>query len=186
MKKKVIGIALMAIALTGFTGMAQTAEQKSKAQIENVKTKKGEKKALKEKKDPFEGLTLTEAQKSKLAELESRRQSERQAKMEGRQNQADGKKDGRTLSEADKKAKMEARKTSKEEYLKEVKAIIGPDQYVMFLENMYINAGGHHHGGKAIRQGKGSKQALAHNKSGKVNRQAKGGKGSKTRTADKK
>ncbi|MDE6510977.1 MAG: hypothetical protein K2L00_02620, partial [Muribaculaceae bacterium] len=52
----------------------------------------------------------------------------------------------------------------------EVKAIIGPEQYVVFLENMYVN-GGQQGGGKAIRQGhKGGRQGMAHNKGGKDSR----------------
>ncbi|MDE6654692.1 MAG: hypothetical protein K2K37_09940, partial [Muribaculaceae bacterium] len=64
------------------------------------------------------------------------------------------------------------RRASKKSYLDEVKAIIGPDQYVVFLENMYLNGGGDR-GGKGMRQHRGDKQGIAHNKGGKGDRQQK-------------
>lgn len=186
MKKKVLGLALMAMALIGFNGMAQNTTQSQKAQVENnacckkgdKDSKKGGKMQAREKKNPYEGLTLTDAQKTKLAQLDAKRQAERQAKMEARKAQKDGRKgDLKNMTDAEKqaakKAKMDARKADKMEYLKEVKAIIGPDQYVVFLENMYVN-GGQQGGGKAIKQGRnGGQKGMAHNKGGKGQR--KGG-----------
>ncbi len=179
MKKTVIGMALMAMALVGFNGMAQNTPQSGKAQVENVKGKNSGKMQAREKKNPYEGLTLTDAQKTKLAELDSKRQAERQAKMEARK--ADGKKgDKKSMTDAEKQAakqaKMQARKADKMEYLQEVKAIVGPEQYVVFLENMYVNSG-NPGGGKALRQGKGVKKSMANHKSGKGQRKGdrKGG-----------
>ena len=176
MKKTVIGMALMAMALVGFNGMAQNTAQSGKAQVENVKGKKGGKMQAREKKNPYEGLTLTDAQKSKLAELDSKRMADRKAKMEARK--AEGKKaDKKSMTDAERKAakqaKMQARKAEKMEYLQEVKAIVGPEQYVVFLENMYVN-GGQQGGGKAISKGdNGGRKGMAHNKGGKGQR--KGG-----------
>ena len=47
------------------------------------------------------------------------------------------------------------RRASKKAYLEEVKAIIGPDQYVVFLENFYLNGGQGNGHGKAVRGQKG-------------------------------
>ena len=177
MKKTIVGMALMAMALVGFNGMAQSTTQSAKTQVENNacckkgdKEKKGGKMQAREKKNPYEGLTLTDAQKTRLAELDSKRMAAHKAKMESRK--AEGKKaDKKGMTDAEKqaarKAKMDARKAEKMEYLQEVKAIVGPEQYVVFLENMYVN-GGQPGGGKAIKQGqKGGKQGMAHNKGGK-------------------
>ncbi len=165
MKKKVLGLALMAMTLVGFNGMAQDNSQNSKAQCcksktECVKGDKQMKKVAREAKNPYEGLTLTDAQKSKLAALDSKRMSERKAKMESMKAEA---KADKSKIAADRKALMEARKADRIEYLKEVKEIIGPDQYVVFLENFYVNGGGQQ-GGKAIRQGKDGKQGFANHK----------------------
>ncbi len=60
MKKKVLGLALMAMALVGFNGMAQNNSQKNaqscKAQTECTKGSKGMKKEAREMKNPYEGL----------------------------------------------------------------------------------------------------------------------------------
>ena len=178
MKKKVLGLALMAMALVGFNGMAQnsTQTQNGKTPTENVRGQKGVKKERKAQMNPYEGLTLTDAQKSKLAALDQKRMEARKAmKAEMKdQKQAD-----KAKSEADKQARMQARKTEKLEYLKEVKAIIGPDQYVVFLENFYVNGGGNHRDKKAFQQGKGGKQGMAHNKGMKGKRKGGDRKGGK-------
>ena len=186
MKKKVLGLALMAMALVGFNGMAQNNSQKNsqccKAQTECTKGGKGMKKEAREMKNPYEGLTLTDAQKSKLAELDSKRMADRKAKMEARKAEVKGQKGER--NDADMKSRMEARKADKMEYLKEVKAIIGPDQYVVFLENFYVNGGGNHNGGKAIRQGKAGHKGMAHNKGMKGHRKGGERKGNRNATAN--
>lgn len=187
MKKTVIGMALMAMALVGFNGMAQTAAQCPKAQVENQACcKQGDKKGMKKdarvKQNPYEGLTLTEAQKGKLAELDKKMEAKRQAKMVARK--ADGRKGDRksmtdTERQAAMEAKMNARKAEKIEYLQEVKEIVGPDQYVVFLENFYVN-GGAQKGGKAMMQGKDGRKGMAHGKAGKGDRKGqKGQKGQK-------
>ncbi len=180
MKKKVLGLALMAMALVGFNGMAQNKAQNCNnqactSQTECTKGNKGMKKDAREAKNPYEGLNLTDAQKTKLAELDSKRMADRKAKMEARKADANSQKaDKKNMTDAEKqaakKAKMDARKADKLEYLQEVKEIIGPDQYVVFLENFYVNGGGQQ-GGKAIKQGnRDGKKGMAHNKSGKDQR----------------
>ncbi|MDE6480492.1 MAG: hypothetical protein K2L45_09495 [Muribaculaceae bacterium] len=182
MKKKVLGLALMAMALVGFNGMAQNNSQKNaqgcKAQTECAKGCKGMKKEAREMKNPYEGLTLTDAQKSKLAELDNKRMADHKAKMEARKSESNGQKADKSKTHAEMKALREARKADKVEYLKEVKEIIGPDQYVVFLENFYVNGGGNHGDKKAFQQGKGGKQGMAHNKGMKGQRKGdrKGGK----------
>ncbi len=176
MKKKVIGLALMAMALVGFNGMAQDNAQNSKQCCKSqTECPKGIQKAP--KMNPYEGLTLTDAQKSKLAELDSKRMADHKAKMEARKaEKKDQKNADKAKKAADKKALMEARKAEKMEYLKEVKAIIGPDQYVVFLENFYVNGGGNHGDKKAFMQGKSGKKGMAHNKGNKDRKgQRKGG-----------
>ncbi len=170
----------MAMTLVGFNGMAQTTAQNCNNQTCTAQTqctggKQGAKKEAREAKNPYEGLNLTDAQKSKLAELDSKRMADRKAKMEARKADANSQKaDKKNMTGAEKqaakKAMMEARKADKIEYLQEVKEIIGPDQYVVFLENFYVN-GGSQQGGKAIKQGqRDGKKGMAHNKSGKDQR----------------
>lgn len=184
MKKKILSIALIAMSLASFTGVAQnvaSAQTSSTEQVEKVKKdgkksdrkdgKMGERKNKGGKKNPFEGMNLTEAQQQKLQQLnESRRAAREQQKM--------AKKETKQRNDSVKKA---ARIADKKAYLEEVKAIIGPDQYVVFLENAYVfNNGGHQKGMKAhqdkqMKQGKhkgqkDGKRDMAQKNHGKGNR----------------
>lgn len=169
MKKRILGVAFIMMSLISFGTLAQTQNNETKAQQENVdnflKSKKGDKvKAGKSedgknkerkakdgkkkiRKNPYESLTLTETQKTQLRELDSRRKTERSEKSK--------------MAKAEKQRRDSSvraeRRVAKKQYLEEVKAIIGPDQYVVYLENIVINGnrGGHH---KAI---KGSKDKQA-------------------------
>lgn len=143
MKKKVLGFAFVAMSLFAFTGMAQTpaqSEQTCKVNKENVKCKNTEKRACCKAANPFEGLNLSDSQKSQLQQLDSKRKA-------SRQQEAQTRKEAKQRNDS---SRMAARRAEKKSYLEEVKAIIGPEQYVVFLENMYVNGGGRQHGGKAF------------------------------------
>lgn len=141
MKKKVLGLAFAAISLFAFNGMAQTpSNQTCPLNKENVKCKKNEKRNCCKAVNPFEGLNLSDSQKSQLQQLDSKRKA-------ARQQQAQSRKETKQRNDS---ARMAARRAEKKSYLEEVKAIIGPEQYVVFLENMYVNGGGKQNGGKAL------------------------------------
>ena len=160
MKKKFLGIALVAMSLVSFTSVAQNATGKNSAKIEKVKRQKCDKASCV---NPFEGLNLTDAQKTQLQQLNTKR-------MEQRKEQAQARKADKQRNDS---TRMEARKNARKEYLKEVKAIIGPDQYVVFLENMYVNGGNHN--GKAFQKGQRmGKHGMAHHRGDKGNRQRDG------------
>lgn len=167
MKKKILGLALIAMSFVTFTSMAQSnSSDSSTTRQEKVKTIKENRKGNRPEKNPFEGMNLTETQKSQLKQLDEKRKAERQQKAEARKAEKTAK--------ADKAAKMAERRAAKKAYLDEVKAIIGPEQYVVFLENMYTDNGGHRHGNKAaIGQGKGSKGKAAR-RGGHGNRKGNG------------
>lgn len=76
----------------------------------------------------FDGIQLTDAQKAKLDVVKENRK----AKMEAfKQNRKEG--EARVNMDSLKKA-------NKKEYLYEVKEILSPDQYVVYLENIVVNA----------------------------------------------
>lgn len=161
MKKKFLGIALIAMSLVSFTSVAQNTTDNNSAKIEKVKRQKCDKASCV---NPFEGLNITEAQKTQLQALNTKR-------MEQRKQQAQARKADKQRNDS---TRMEARKNARKEYLEEVKAIIGPDQYVVFLENMYVNGGGNHNG-KAIQKGQRmGKHGMAHNRADKGNRRHDG------------
>ena len=153
MKKKILSVALLATSLFAANSFAQAPADNNcnTTSIENVRGKKMDKKGG--KKNPYEGLTLTDAQKAQLQQLDEKRNAQR------KQN-ADAQKVEKQRNDS---VRMAARKTAKKEYLEEVKAIIGPDQYVVFLENFYINGG--NQGGKAMKQApRDGKKDFAHGK----------------------
>ena len=124
MKKKIFGIALLAISFVTFTSAAQD-KTENKSQTSGSKTEKprGNKKAVRDAVNPFEGLTLTDAQQSKLKEVTDKQKAQRTEKK---------KEAGKQREQA-----RQERKTKRSAYLKEVKAILTPEQYVTFLENAY-------------------------------------------------
>lgn len=161
MKKNLFSIALLAMSLMAVPAMAKNnASANPSQQKECVSTcnptckaakgKKAEKgnKAAKGKKEgrqaksnfnPYSGLNLTEAQQSQLRQLDQSRRSQRMEK-------AKVSKEQRATADS---VRMAQRVKAKREYLDGVKAIVGPDQYVIFLENMYINGAPQHNKAKA-------------------------------------
>lgn len=144
MKKKILGLAAIAMSLIALPSVAQNKKnndgRKKEARIENTQCtkdfKKGDRATC-----IFEGLTLSDTQKDQLKQLNEKQLADRKARKEALR--ADRQRNDSTM--------RAERRASKKAYLEEVKAIIGPDQYVVFLENFYLN-GGH---GKAVRGQKG-------------------------------
>lgn len=84
--------------------------------------------------DNYSNLNISDAQRSRLQALDMRRDSLRRA---GRQQMDKQKRD--TVQRND-SAFRAARIAETRSYLEEVKAIVGPDQYVVFLEDFYVNS----------------------------------------------
>ena len=64
MKKKILGLALIAMSVVTFSGMAQTTNKDNNVKKENIKGKKADKQVRRNQVNPFEGLNLTDAQKT--------------------------------------------------------------------------------------------------------------------------
>lgn len=110
--------------------------------------------------NPFEGLTLSDTQKAQLQQLNAQRKADRQ-------QMAQTRKDNKQRNDS---ARIAERRAAKKSYLEQVKAIIGPDQYVVFLENMYVNGGAQGHG-KAFKKGdRSDKQGFAKDRQSKDKR----------------
>lgn len=75
----------------------------------------------------FDGIQLTDAQKAKLDVVKENRKAKMQAFK-------DNKKEGAAPVNMD-----SLKKANKKEYLYEVKEILSPDQYVVYLENIVVN-----------------------------------------------
>lgn len=148
MKKKILGLAAIAMSLIALPSVAQNKKnsdgRKKEARIENTRCtkdfRKGDRACC-----IFEGLTLSDTQKDQLKQLNEKQLADRKARKEALR--ADRQRNDSTM--------RAERRASKKAYLEEVKAIIGPDQYVVFLENFYLNGGQGNGHGKAIRGQKG-------------------------------
>ncbi len=125
---KKLMIAMAAVAMTASMAFAQT-DKKCCDKKDCTKTeqcakdgKKCDKPCDKQRACEFEGLNLTDAQKEQIkaikAEQKSKFQADRQAK------------------QAQKAEKKEARQNARKEYLAKLKAVLTPDQYVQYLENV--------------------------------------------------
>lgn len=166
MNKKIFGMALLAASLFSLNGMAQQpnpdccqkkAAQCDKASKECVAGRDGSKFRL-AKCNPYEGLTLTDAQKKQLDELDAKRRSAcaERAKCDKEKRQCND------------SLRMEARKNDVKVYLNEVKKIVGPEQYVVFLENMVVNAPGRkNHGLYPVKEKKFKMKANKDKRDGK-------------------
>ena len=127
MKKKIFSIALAAMALVALPTLADNAPKAidKKATAQCCTPDGGTKKVAKDI-NPFEGLNLTDTQKAQLKQLGETRKAERTAKA--------------TQDKEARKAKKEAakadRKAARKAYLEQIKAILTPEQYVQYLENI--------------------------------------------------
>lgn len=81
MKKKILGLALIAMSVVTFTGMAQTTNKDNNVKKENIKGKKADKQMRRNQVNPFEGLNLTDAQKTQLQNLDTQRKAARDQQM---------------------------------------------------------------------------------------------------------
>ncbi|MDE7153063.1 MAG: Spy/CpxP family protein refolding chaperone [Muribaculaceae bacterium] len=162
MKKTLVTLSLAVATIFGFSAFAQ---QQDKTQCNKERTEKCCK-SDKEKKcdrgqrpcfNPFEGIELSAEQQTKIDALKQECQAKRQ------EMKSDRKKSDDNSSKISREERMKQRQQSKRDYLAKVKAILTPDQYVTFLENMVVNNPGHdkgmkmdkrsHKGGKDFKQG---------------------------------
>lgn len=87
--------------------------------------------------NPYEGLNLTTQQKEKLNKITTPAQSLK----ENRDKQRADRDKVRVERKKQATAQRENRKNLRANYLKEVRTVLTPEQYVQFLENNYVNAG---------------------------------------------
>lgn len=171
MKKKIFALALATVSLLSFGAYAQkndncpaNGKQNCRtAQCDNKGCRASEKckdnKDCKQRKaccNLFEGLNLNQSQKDRLKAISTPRQTIKAGKDAGYDKNVD---------------RREYVRTVRADYLKQIKAVLTPEQYTKFLENFYLNAGGKKHnkygkgfnGKKHDKKGKGKFQGKAYN-----------------------
>lgn len=128
MKSKIIALSLVALSTMSFTSFAQDNKRACVSQTTCVNTPD----CMNQECGPacpFAGLNLTDAQRTQLRDLKNK--------------QNDTRREARELRKADKRfndsiMRVE-RQNTRRDYLKQVKEIVGPENYVTFLENSYVN-----------------------------------------------
>lgn len=119
----------------------------------------------------YGSLKLSDAQRSQLQALDMRRDSVRRAARQEMNRQ------GREMKQRNDSAFRAARQAESRNYLEEVKAIVGPDQYVVFLEDFYVNSPAQGRGkafNKEARNGKEMKAAKVGDRGRKAYKDSKG------------
>lgn len=129
MKKNFLAAAFLGVSMSTFNAFAQTPQstcpdtcEPQTCQTENCIVPPGGR--LKNF-DPFIGTTLTDTQKSKLADLNKQRAEKTKAK--------------KTEQSKERQAMDSIRRADKVNYLHSVRDIVGPENYVIFLENIAID-----------------------------------------------
>lgn len=165
MKKKILSATLILTALVSFNVSAQqpstaTDNVTEATLVRNVKAEKKDK-AKKDcckgkRPDFFKGITLTADQQTKLDALRPRRPQHPEG-TDAKADKANGSKDG-FRKECKDGRRHNGHGGMKAEYIKNVKEILTPDQYVVFLENIVLMPGDNapRHGGKACHRNDGN------------------------------
>lgn len=117
MKKTILSLAVLFATTFSFSAFAQAPAAENAACGEKTECCQN---AL------FEGITLTPDQQTKLQELNASR--------------AKAAKERKEAAKAERKAKGDNKKAARKDYLNSVKSVLTPEQYVIFLENAYVNA----------------------------------------------
>lgn len=158
MKKKILSLAVIAMSMFSINAVAQNPTTNNAPAKECKKECKAsqcnDQKCDKQCPTLFSGMNLTADQQAQLKAL----QEKRVTKMRQRAESAKAQK------KSDRRQNDSLRMADRKNYLEEVKAIVGPDQYVIFLENIVLNnpqGKGHsvmpgkmgRHGDKAMRHG---------------------------------
>lgn len=181
MMKKAFSIALAAFALIAAPSFAQNTQNvsaDSKANTEKTcdlgksrKFRKADMKTMEGRRADraLEGINLTETQKKEVSALNERTHAERQAmKAECLKIKAERKADkaaDREQRMVQRKAMKEKRIAAKKSYLSQLRNIIGDDNYVIYLENQYIQK--YDNGNRAKMHAGHAKRSKAINKDGR-------------------
>lgn len=140
MKKVFLSLALLSA--SAFSIMAQTPAQTSSNQAQCVNKEqcaKVERDGNGRDSKAFEGINLTDEQKTKLAALRKGNCTAKDctANVAGKDGEQKEKLTKEQLQQM-RQERAEKRQTARKDYLVQVKEILTPDQYVVFLENCYL------------------------------------------------
>ncbi len=167
MKKKFMILSLAIVSVFGFNALAQTTNDCTSTNTQCTNNNGPQDKCCRPtniEEIAFEGILLTPEQQGAVEQLKAQRKEQRQ-QMRAQQAAADS---TRTAT------CMEAHREARREYLKQMQAILTPEQYITYLENIVV---AQPQDGKAKMDGKG--------RPGQGPKMDKAGKGPKPQKMDK-
>ena len=132
MKKKILTFAFAAMTFIPFSGMAENPYCGGCPLTGKELCAEELRRDCRKDCNAFDGITLTADQQGKLDALKEKNRknrAEQRSRMKAERQRRDS-------------LRNENRYTVKKQYLKEVKEILTPDQYVMFLENAVMSSPG--------------------------------------------
>lgn len=158
MKKTIFSVAILLASTIGLSAVAQSPDN-SKQCPAKTECAKADKAKKMNRPNPFEGLNLTEKQKSELQAIAPQKlekkgdkafagKKDKNAKVDKKDN-AKSKEEMQAMRAERRQKMIQARR----DYLAKVKTILTPEQYVQFLENNYAEKS-FKGGQKGNRQGK--------------------------------
>lgn len=128
MKKMIVTAAIAAMVSGGFTASAKNAKENTQPATTTCPAQRGPRCDANTPCPAFDGINLTEAQKTQLKQLQDKRRTEAGTKRDAK----------RDAKQAAKAAKQESRIQARRAHLAEIKSILTPEQYVTFLENSFV------------------------------------------------
>lgn len=171
MKKKLLSLAVAAVAFTSMA-FAQNATSAATAatgtKTEITKKEKAQRPAF----NPFEGISLSADQQTKIDALRAERKQKSETARAERRQQKEA-----TRAERQKKSeeRFNGRRDARRAELNKIKSILTPEQYVQYLENIALAGDGHHKAGKAHRGHGKHNGKMARNDNRKGDKKAKRG-----------
>lgn len=155
MKKTLLSVAIILASTLGITATAQSPANTQTCDNPKTECTKAGKANKAVRPNPFEGLNLTEQQKTELQSIAPKKDCCKDK----------AEKKDRAQAKAEKQAKRAENRQkmiqNRRDYLAKVKNILTPEQYVQFLENNYVDQalkGGPRHGKMAQAKHKNGKK----------------------------
>lgn len=162
MKKKIFALALMAVSLVALPSMAK--DNNTGCTKTEKCTKGKDKDCSKGRPCAFDKLNITDTQKAQLKDLTTKYRAEGKASA----------KQAKAQRHAADSVARDARRQAKAQYLQDIKAIVGPEQYVVFLENFYLDTPNKAQVAKGHKNFKGEKSKMQKDRKDRKDKMHKG------------
>lgn len=135
MKKTILSAAVLLASFIGFNASATTSAQDNNSKSAATATTDAPADVVISEDAVFENLGLNDSQKAAIASLKAERNAERE---QARAERKAERQQAREAKKAVREQRRQAMQQRKRDYLNQVKGILTPEQYTLFLENVYV------------------------------------------------